>query len=121
MAMGSQNANISHQVPAAASQMRRPRRPQLPPVVYCSISRQSDPVVRPSQNMKAKSQERRNKSVVLGRKAPTRTGIAARIPMGIARDFILVMMGGGAKSCGVMRVAIPLMALHLPAAGGPWG
>src|SRR5258708_12998316 len=64
-AIGSQNANISQRLLAAASQILRPSRPQLPPLTYCSISRTSGPVVRPSQNMNENSHEWRNRSHLL--------------------------------------------------------
>src|SRR5690242_15248192 len=60
MAIGSQHRAISHQLPAAASHIRRPRRPQLPPLVYCSIKSTREPKVSPSQNMNENSHERRN-------------------------------------------------------------
>ena len=61
-AIGNQNTNINGRLPAAASQKRRPTRPQLPPLVYCSISKHKEPVVKPSQNRKPTSQPRKNSS-----------------------------------------------------------
>src|ERR1700704_2267256 len=114
--MGSQNRNISHQLPAAASHMRRPRRPQLPPLVYCSISRVREPVVSPSQNMNECSHARRNKSHWLRPSVSARARTLKTTPTTSERERIRSIIGGGAKSLGVTRTRVWFIALHLPQA-----
>src|SRR5882724_8652017 len=115
-ASGSQNRNISHQLPAAASHMRRPRRPQLPPLVYCNISRAREPVVSPSQNMNECSHARRNKSHWLRPSVRPRARTVKTTPTTSERERMRSITAGGAKSLGVTRTRIWLIALHLPQA-----
>src|SRR4029077_4301652 len=104
--IGAQNKSMSHQLPAAASHIRRPSRPQLPPLVYCSISKTSDPVVRPSQNMKENNQDLRNRSHLLSPRVKANASTANTTPTTSARERMRSMIAGGANSCGVMRIAV---------------
>src|SRR5215831_8881099 len=115
MAIGSQHRNISHQLLAPASQILRPRQPQLPPLVYCRQSSASEPVISPSQNMKENNHTR--KKISQWMIAPTTASTAKTAPTMIERERIRSMTAGGAKSCGVMRVIVWLIALRLPQAG----
>src|SRR5579864_9411461 len=114
MAIGSQNRNISHQLPAAASHMRRPSRPQLPPLTYCSMSSAREPVVSPSQNMKENSQERRNRSHCFKPSVSPSASTLKTTPTISELERIRLMIVGGAKSLGVTCTETSLMALHLP-------
>src|SRR5689334_13909323 len=112
MAIGTQNSSMSHQLPAAASQMRRPSLPQLPPLVYCSMSRASEPRVSPSQNMKENSQARRN--MFQWSTAPTTAMTLKTTPTVRLMERMRSMNAGGAKSLGARRTKVWLIASHLP-------
>src|SRR5258708_331481 len=112
-AIGSQNRNISHQLPAAASQMRRPRRPQLPPLTYCSMSSAREPNVSPSQNINANSQECRNKAGHLNQPIAASTENSTPTMSEVFR--IRWMLAGGAKSAGVNWLIACLLAAWLRA------
>src|SRR5260370_17161925 len=113
-AIGSQNANISQRLLAAPSQILRPSRPQLPPLTYCSISRTSGPVVRPSQNMNENSHEWRNRSHLLKAAAKATAPTENNIPTTKEGVRILSIRVGGAKSAGVTRTPIWLIAFLPP-------
>src|SRR5947207_4522136 len=115
--MGIQQASISHRLYVAASQNLRPIRPQFPPLVYCSINSVREPSVRPSQKMKAMSQECRNRSQFMN--APITVAAEKSAPTISVSCLHWEITAGGAKSAGVTRKVV-LMAYHLPAIAGPW-
>src|SRR5579871_713394 len=118
--IGSQQINIrAIGQPEAASHGLRPKRPQLPPLTYCNMSSTREPSVGASQNMNAKSQERRN--CVQFMKAPIAAPMEKSTPTIKAMRLQRGIAAGGAKAAGVILV-VKLMASALPASvqGSVW-
>src|SRR5215813_3250203 len=112
---GSQQRNMNNRVgvEVAASQNLRPKTPQLPPVVYCSMSNASDPRLRPRQNIKPTSQDCRKSFLSTTTQMMEPTVATAATKVATVRSRLTV--AGGAKSAGVTRTVV-LTASHLPQA-----
>src|SRR6478609_283403 len=81
-----------------------------------AIGSQREPVVSPSQNMNEYSQDRRNRSHCLRPSVSARAITLKTTPTTSERERIRSITAGGAKSVGVMRTTVWLIALHLPQA-----